>query len=195
MNPQTEQFLEDREFNALLDELRKHHRPIKAEIASERLEGIGLIVVKFQRLEMTLQQSIVTFAGLAGRHPVGGAMTVSMSFGRLLDTLAAVSEAVAFPRKDELRFLIKKAGQAERVRNQVVHSVWTREHRLKKRAVRTKGVIFSSESYDPGDLRRIADQIDGVDTAIEALMFAWMESATARGEKIPGVRLIKPPDA
>jgi hypothetical protein len=60
------------------------------------------------------------------------------------------------------------------VRNQLIHSIWTSGPRLKVDLSR-HGLQYKFEQYSIDDLKRIVATIDHLDTAIEALMFKWLE--------------------
>ena len=92
-----------------------------------------------------------------------------------------------FHRKKDLLFLIKKAGQAEQIRNQIVHSLWTSGPRLKIDVSSKKGLQHKWEKYTPEEIKSIAEQIDRIDSAVGRLMHDYIDFCHNNGNTPKGV--------
>jgi hypothetical protein len=186
MDQNTDDFITDRDFALLYDQLFATHNPTKANIGEEELRAIGLVVVKFQRLEST----VVSFIGLLLGHEqkVVNILTVKHSFKNLITILMALAMQKEFHRLDDLRKLTNMANKAEEIRNQLIHSVWTTGPRIKTDINQRKGLIHKYEYYSKGELLQIAEQVDKVDTAIDAIKFDYVEHCQKNGVILSGVR-------
>jgi hypothetical protein len=191
MNEETRQFVEDDEFETLFNQLSRTHKPQKAQLDPKELQSIGLIIAKFQRLEMTIRHFIGILANIANDQTLVNIFTVKSSFKNLLSILSALAVEKRFHRIDDLNKLLQKAYKAEDVRNQIVHSVWTSGPRFKTTISKKKGVVHKSEPYSKGDLQRISDTIDKLDTSIEALCFDYIDDCHHKDKDLKGVRKIR----
>lgn len=174
MNEDTRKFVEDPEFDALYRELSSAHRPIKPDIDQERLSALGLMIVRFQRLEHSIRSFIRILSYLPDQKLLD-ILTVKYSFKNLLSVLSSLAKHRNFAYKTELDKLLKSCSRAEEVRNQLLHSIWTSGPRLKV-DLSKHGLQYKFELYSIDDLKRIAAKIDHLDTAIEALMFKGLET-------------------
>ncbi len=79
-----------------------------------------------------------------------------------------------FHRVDDLIKLTNMANKAEDIRNQLIHSVWTSGPRIKTGINQKKGLVHKYEYYGKGELLQVAEQIDKIDTAIDAIKWDYM---------------------
>lgn len=191
MNKETQNFIENAKIDELFTNLNQKHKPIKPKISKEKLKGIGLIIVKFQRLEHTIKCFVVMLSNSCNDQTLANIMTVRDSFSNLLLKLSALSEHRNFHKKEDLDFLIIQCYRAEEIRNQINHSIWTVGPRFKTILKKNKGVRYQSENYTPEELLAIADKIDKIDTSISALDFEFVQKRIDDGSTPNGVRVIK----
>lgn len=187
MNEETLKFINDDNFDNLFDDLSKITKPIKPEIHAKNLQAIGLVIVKFQRLESNIRSFIGFLANIGGGGHLVDIFTVKSSFGNLVTILSSLAIENDFHRKDDLALLLKKAGKAEQIRNQLVHSVWTSGPRIKTTINSKKGVVHSSEHYEENELMDIASLIDKIDTAIFCMSHDWKDHCKKQGNTPKGV--------
>jgi hypothetical protein len=188
MNPDTEQKLADKHFQELFEKLNAKHKPIKAQAEPARLECIGLIVVRFQRLEMTLLSFIKLLADIDATE--AQIVTVKSSFKNLLSMIAALAVHKKISDLEDVRVLIKTANDAEDIRNQLLHSVWSAGPRFKRDLDRKKGLVTKIENYTVEDLRAIATWVDKLDTSFDALAFRYIDECLAQGIALKNVRVV-----
>ena len=191
MNEETKQFIENKNFDKLFRELSKSHKPVKAEIDNKKLEALGLIIIKFQRLENTIRWFIGVLANICNDQPLVNILTVKNSFNNLLLVLSAISTHKNFHREEELELLINQCYKAEEIRNQLIHSVWTSGLRLKTGLKKKNGVQHKSENYSAEELFSIADKIDKLDTSIDAIQFGFIQNCSDKRTAPNGVKFIK----
>jgi len=190
MNDETKQFVENSEFETLFKELSEKHKPIKAKVSGKKLEALGLVIIKFQRLESTIRMFIRTLAN-TGDQQLMMILTAKNSFKHLLLVLSAVASYKEFHRKDDLDFLINQCYKAEEIRNQLIHSVWTAGPRLKANLKKKQGLQHKSETYSEEELNKIADKIDKIDTVMSAIEYHFIEDCLKKGINLKGVKVIK----
>jgi hypothetical protein len=188
MNRHTEEFLNDQSFCELYKQLYATHKPIKAKFTKEHLEAIGLIIVKFQRLEYTIQDSLGWLLDIQNRQRMTRIITAKMSFRNLISTMKALLKEVKFQRPLDLELLLNKALAAEDIRNQMVHSLWTSNHRLKSDL--SKDGFINVEDHSPDELIAIATTIDQLDTAIDAIIFEYLVYRCDNGDPPKGFVVI-----
>ena len=89
--------------------------------------------------------------------------------------------------------MIKKAGQAEQIRNQIIHSLWGKSpssslgHRLKIDINAKNGLQHKWEKYTPEEIKSIAEQIDRIDSAVGRLMLDYIDFCHNSGNTPKGV--------
>jgi hypothetical protein len=186
MNLETQNFVDDNKFDDLYQNLCTG-RDIKAQVDPEILKAIGLIIVKFQRLEHSVREMIGILANIADDRNLLLIFTAKASFGNLLIILKSLMIEKGFHRKEDLLFLIQKAGEAEQIRNQIVHSLWTSKPRLKIDINAKKGLQHKWERYTPEQINSIAEQIDRIDSAIGRLMHNYIDFCHNNGKTPKGV--------
>ncbi len=186
---ETQQFLNDKKLNELYDSLHKTHKPIKATISDDTLRDIGKIIVTFQRLEHTVHSFIGILANVMNNQTTWRILTAELPFKNSLWMLSNLANQTSFPQLDELNKLVDKAFKAEEIRNQIVHSIWTSGPRFKTTA-KKKGVKFVSETYENGELADIWNQIDKIDTSIDALDRKYIEWCRDCGDIPNGVKFV-----
>ena len=100
--------------------------------------------------------------------------------------MLALAVEKEFPRVNDLEEVVDKALKAEEIRNQIVHSRWASGSRIKT-TVTKRGITHKLERYDLGELEKLADQIDKIDTAFDALQFAYIDWCHEKGDTPRGV--------
>lgn len=191
MDEQTRLFLEDEEFDRLFEVLSATHKPKKAALDDEKKQGIGEIIVNFQRLEFSIKLFTSLLLDIADDNELLEILTNKTSFGNLQAILLALARKKDFDRIDDLEATLKKASKAEETRNRIIHSVWTSGPRVKSKIDRKKGLVFQFEDLDADQLREIAEQINRIDTAIGSLSFHYIDSCLSNRIPLKGVRLVK----
>jgi hypothetical protein len=190
MEQNTSNFITDSEFTLLYEQLFATHKPRKANIDEKKLQAIGLVIVKFQRMENTIRSFIGLLADLGHEQSVVDILSVKHSFKNLVVTLMALAIHKGFHRLDDLKKLIDMASKAEEIRNQLIHSVWTSGPRLKTDIDRKKGLVHKFENYTEDELLQIAEQIDKIDTSIDAINFDYIDHCKNNGIILNGVKFI-----
>jgi len=167
MDEVTRQFIENAELRDLHARLSATHRPVKADVPEEHLRALGLLTVRFQRLELNLRQLCAALYGLTavGQRRVLG----ELPFGRLIKCTRAAAADLPDHLGADVVLLCKLAGLAEQARNRLVHSVWTSGPRMKL----AKGE-FRFEQFEPGELLSVVGAIDWLDTCADALCWEVM---------------------
>ncbi len=188
MNQNTSDFITNHDFNLLCEQLSATHNPSKPNIDDEKLRAIGLAIVKFQRLEMTVSSFIRLLSNLGHEQNVFTILTVKHSFRNLVTTLKALAIEQEFHRMDDLDKLINMASKAEEIRNQLIHSIWTSRSQIKTNINQRNGLICKFEYYDKDDLIQIVEQIDKIDTAIDAIKWDYIMYCNENGTVLNGVR-------
>ncbi len=160
-------FVEDETFNELYEQLIKSHNPIKADISDEHLQAIGFLVVRFQRLETTIRRFLMCVFGLASRQIDFDMLVNKLSFRNLVTTFKAFMKDNNSSRCDDVVRLLNKALTAGDMRNNIIHSIHFSEKAMKIRLGK-KSLMIEKE-----DIVKIAEVINELDTAIEALKFDY----------------------
>jgi hypothetical protein len=93
----------------------------------------------------------------------------------LTTILVALARQKKFDRLADLEKLINMTNKAEEIRNQLIHSVWTSGARIKTNINLKNGLVNSWEYYSNDELLKIAEQIDKIDTAIDAIAFEYID--------------------
>lgn len=191
MNHETRQFIESEEFEKLYTDLHARHKPIKAQLRPDTLQDIGLLIVKFQRLEMTIRHLIAVLSEKLPEKDLLDILLHRTSFNGLINIMVSLSAKSRWKHHETLVELSKMANKAEEIRNQVVHSIWHSGGRMKTSLDKKGGgVALKQEEYEQGELGIIAAAIDKVDTAIDALSHRYIEDEIADGRTPPGVRVV-----
>lgn len=141
-------------------------------------------------MEATIKQFICILLNIADNQNIGHIITANLTYRNLLWTLLNLAVEKNFHRIDDLENIVNKALKAEEIRNQIVHSQWTSGPRVKI-TVTKQGATHRWENYDIGELTRLADQIDRVDTAFSALEFAYIDWCHKKGDTPRGVAYIE----
>ncbi|WP_309730854.1 hypothetical protein [Chamaesiphon sp. OTE_75_metabat_556] len=186
MDQNTSDFITNKKFLLLYNQLSATHNPSKPNIDEGILHAIGLVIVKFQRLEFNIRSFIGLLSNL--EQQVFTILTVKHSFKNLTTTLIALARQKEFYRLDDLNKLIQMTNKAEEIRNQLIHSVWTSRARVKANIDQKKGLGHKWEYYNKEELLQIAEQIDKIDTAIDAIKFDYIMYCGNNGIKLNGVR-------
>jgi hypothetical protein len=192
MNEETRQFVTSKKLLNLYDELHKKHKPIKSKYSPEVLNGIGLVVACFQRLEYTISYVITVLLNKLHEKDIIELFLNKVPFKDLVTIMVAISSRTEWKHKEKLIELSKLAKKSEEIRNKLIHSLWFSDGRMKKTLNEKHGKVDPQfEKYDRNDLLQIADTIDKIDTSINALTFAYIEDKLACGEEMPGVKALK----
>jgi hypothetical protein len=191
MNKNTEGFINDQKFYELFKQLSATYKPDKAIMEKERLEAIGLVIVKFQTMESTIQNFIGWFLDIQDRQRMAKIITLKISFRNLVSTVRALSYEVNYHRNSELELLLNKALDAEEIRNQIVHSIWTSGPRMKADLKDRDGLVYKFEDYSSEELMAIATTIDQLDTAFRSIIHEYVEYSYDHGNPLRGFLKIK----
>jgi len=177
MDSDTQLRIERPEFVRLFRKVK--HRPHKPKLSPSHLAKIGRVVVKFQRLEFTLGRLLTAMLGIDSFR--GSLLVSEMSFGRMVSLFASLSAQLRTNGNDT-DVLIQALGDAEQLRNRILHSMWARGQnagtvamRIKLKGHRDRGLVQAFERLSVADLQRVALWIDKVDTALEA---RWISLGT-----------------
>lgn len=138
---------------------------LKHLLPEDHLKEIGDITVSFALLEFHIQHLI---GSLINEHQrIGQIITAELSF----KSLRALLISLYLERHGEdddfnkLRDFMKRAGQTEEKRNQIVHSVWAAGKdkqyitRIKTTAKEKYGIRFNFEEVSIKDLNEFANDI------------------------------------
>jgi hypothetical protein len=154
------------------------HKPSKARLSGEHLSGIGLIVVKFARLEFTVGLYVTWVLQLSQK--AGNVVTSEIPFDVALSILSSIDKLRGAPYP-ELIVLVRGAIDAQAIRNRILHSVWAGGSsavvdatRIKTSAKLKKGLQYHFDDFSVGDLHTISEWIDNLDTAFGGLMLREM---------------------
>lgn len=190
MNHETKNFIIDIEFESLYQQLSKKHNQIKPKLAKEKLEAIGYLIIRFQRLEHSVKDFIGLLANISNDRPLINALLSKHSFKNLVIVLQSIAIQKDFHRIKDLNLLINKALKAEEIRNQLIHSVWTSGGRFKTTLNSGKGVKTANEQYLNEELNQIAEIIDKIDTSMGAIMFDYIDYCNENGLHLNGVKFV-----
>jgi hypothetical protein len=175
MNNQTKQFIESEILSKLYDNLHVEHRPIKAKYRTDILEGIGLVIAKFQRLENTIMNFVMVLLEKLQEQDLIDILLHKVAYKDLVAIMVSVSSKTKWHHHGKLIELSKLAIKSEEVRNQIVHSQWFAKGRMKKSLNKKDGKVnLKFEEYDVNELRKIAETIDRIDTSLDALAFKFL---------------------
>lgn len=184
MDNDTRLRIERTPFEKLHRQLRRTHKAGRPSMSRAHLLQLGRIVVRFQRLEMSLARLLETLLGLD--QMTGDILASRLSFGALADLFATIATQRASDLKEV--FVLRQALEdAEVIRNRLIHSVWaagaspgTPAVRIKKAARPRKGLVVDTEHLSTTDLRKIAAWLGRVDMAIEGFRFLLFEGAVVK---------------
>ncbi|MBU1011197.1 MAG: hypothetical protein KKD74_13760 [Bacteroidetes bacterium] len=190
MNQETKKFVYDQDFEKLFSELFATHKPIKAKIEKKKLVSLGLLITKFQRLELTIKYFIGILANIANDQQLIHALLSKYSFSNFLLVLETVATQKQFHRMDDLKLLLKKATKAEEIRNQLIHSTWSAGGRFKTTIKHGKGVVHTFDKYSSEELTQITEMVNKIDTAISAIEFDFLEDCHKKGMNMNEVKHI-----
>ena len=190
MNKETSKILNDEEFEKLYQQLTDLIRINKNNISDDHLKAIGMITVKFQKLEFSLKILLGFLLDIHNRQRITNILTSGMPFKNILEVLSALSKEVKFHRISDLDLLIKKAKQVEEIRNQIIHSLWTYSGRLKTK-INNKRLVHKFEEYSPDELMNIANMIDKIDSAIMSITADYIDNCVKSGIQLKGVKVVR----
>ena len=172
MSNTIEQFVDEKE----LDEVSKEICDpsvvtIPTRIPEEKLKAIGLIIARFQRLELTIKDFIhyLVYSEVNDKY-ITYTYLSQISFQRLIAILESMSIQQAYSEQDALNVLIKKCRLAEQIRNIIVHSVWSWGIRSKMKINNQKKATIESESLDADILENVANTIYKLDIIFNHLL-------------------------
>lgn len=139
-------------------------KKLKSAIPEGSLAPLGKVVANFAILESSLDFAIwlLLVGNSSAEQRTGQIVTAEM---RVKDKIALLSSLYQhrFPQKApfaELKNLRKKLGEANKIRNSLVHSVWLAGGvRLATTAKEKHGIKFEFEEMDAKKIEGIADLI------------------------------------
>lgn len=167
LTQETINFLGNDKFESLFEKLHANHKPMKAPHSDERLKAIGLVIVKFQRLESTLKSFIHLLSNISNQETFHIIISKT-GFRDLIDILDTFIKKITLNEslQTEWKTLRNYCHDANFIRNQIVHSLWTSGARIKKTTSKLIVEVYGDET-----LPKIGTQIDKIDTAISAFMW------------------------
>lgn len=172
MDDTIERFINDKKFDEVSENVRSSNVvTVPTKIHEEKLKAIGLIIARFQRLELTIMDFIhYLIDSNINNKPITYILLNRASFKRLIEILAALSIKQSYNEQENLKYLLTKANQAEEIRNAIVHSVWSWGIRSKIKINSQKQLVFKSENLTADSLELVADTIYKLDIAFNSLL-------------------------
>lgn len=171
---QTKNFLNNKEFKKLSQRLGKEHNQIKPNLSNAQLQFIALVIVRFQRIELSIRDFITYLLSLHGvNNKIVKILTVGTSFKELIKNLEDLAVISNLKNLEDLKQLLKMATQAEQIRNQIVHSYWTNGPRIKMS--KKNPIKYEFKLYTEEERKEIPEQMYRIYNGIEALKFFNIE--------------------
>lgn len=177
MDDTIDRFINDKEFDEVSEKVRcSNVLTVPTKIPEEKLKAIGLIIARFQRLELTIMDFIhyLIYSDINNK-PITYILLARTSFKRLIEILASLSIKQSYNEQENLNLLLTKANQAEEIRNTIVHSVWSCGIRSKIKINRQKHLVFESENLTADTLERVADTIYKLYVAFNNLLLKLVD--------------------
>ncbi len=174
MNEETKQIVEDEDFEILFQRILAGHNPVRPTLSSNRLQLLGLILVRFQRLENTIRNALIYVTGLNANSWEAHVFTGKVSFTNLCLMLSIASSERNIPELKAMQSAINKANKLEEVRNQIFHSVWSSGPRFKWNLNMKRGILMQTENYSDADLNKIVECVEKVDTIVDGILFKYL---------------------
>ncbi len=167
-----EEFISDKKFDEVLQKVRSPNVvTVPTQIPEEKLKAIGLIIARFQRLELTIMDFIhYLIDSDINNKPITYILLARTPFKKLIEILASLSIKQSYDEQENLKFLLTKANRAEEIRNAIVHSVWSWGIRSKIKINRQKELVFESENLTADTLERVAATVYKLDDAFDDLL-------------------------
>jgi len=146
------------------------HVPLMANIDREKLELIGLITVRFQRLEFTILQAIQRVYLLRGTQKLSQILSDQKTYSQKTSMLVLLLDISSVDRREELLLVAQEAKKMGSVRNMIQHSTWTASANFKLKQISDSGTHKYQWNYTTIDeLRKIVKEIEMIDTLIDGL--------------------------
>jgi hypothetical protein len=160
-------------------------RTLQHPVPSQLLVHIGDITVSFALVESSIQGLI---GSLIREHQrIGQIITAELAF----KNLRALAISLYKERHDEdadfstLRYLMKRAADAEETRNQITHSLWAAGDtadtitRIKTTAKEKNGIHFHFEKVSETDLAAVALELKSLAADIQSFWIHLIEEGKA----------------
>lgn len=172
MDNTIERFINDEEFDKVAQKVRCSDVVIvPTEIPEDKLKAIGLIIARFQRLELTIMDFIHYLINPDRKNkPITYTLLTRASFKKLIEILAALSIEQSYGEQENLNYLLTKSNQAEEIRNTIVHSVWSWGIRSRLKFNKQKQLVFESENLTASTLEQVAATVYKLDIAFSDLL-------------------------
>ncbi len=176
MDDTIKRFINDKKFDKVSEKVRcSNVLTVPTKIPEEKLKAIGLIIARFQRLELTITDFIhYLIDSDINNKPITYILLARTSFNKLIEILASLSIKQSYNEQENLNFLLTKANRAEEIRNSIVHSVWSWGIRSKTK-IKKKQLVFESENLTADTLERVADKIYKLDVAFNNLLMKLVD--------------------
>jgi hypothetical protein len=150
------------------------------------LRHIGDITVSFALLENTLQMVVHSLVGNSQR--IGQIITAELAFKNLRAlSISLYKEGLGEGDKfDQFRALIRRAAEAEDIRNQITHSLWAAGDssetitRIKTTAKEKHGIRFHFESVNKTQLSDFASELKILASDIQSFWFDMLGVTAAK---------------
>ena len=172
MDNTIERFINDKEFDEVSQKVRcSNVVTVPTKIPEEKLKAIGLIIARFQRLELTITDFIhYLIDSDINNKPITYILLARTPFKKLVEILVSLSIKQSYDEQENLKYLLTKANQAEEIRNVIVHSVWSWGIRSKIKINKQKQLVFESENLTADTLERVAAKVYELDIALNNLL-------------------------
>ena len=150
-------------------------------LSDEHCQAIGKISVAFAEIEMWVK--FFAWALIGPDQSIGQIVTAEMSLKQLLDLLGSLfhHRCQDKERNDFLKSLIDRINEAGQTRNRTLHSLWIRQSkepreaiRLKITSKRKKGLSHSKEVVTPEDLNTLAKEFQTVLSDFSTFMTTYL---------------------
>lgn len=175
MNDETKAFVEDAPFESLYEGVRLTKKLELGNYPTENLRLLGYVLVEFQRLEEAIHMAFIAAARISHLDQLRWVVTTKASFGTLCNMLLAQCQISQMPHIGSVEMAVKKANKAEEIRNQLIHSYWSYDGRMKYTMGREKGIQIKSERYTDAELQLIVNQIVRITETIYGLRSKFLQ--------------------
>lgn len=146
-----------------------------APINDDTFIAIGKVIVSFQRLEFFIKSFVKLLSGIDNFESYIIFIN-KMSFKDLKNIMLTLAQHKKIKNVEAIEVIHKAIGSyIEPLRNDIVHSVWSRGIRIKPK-VSLKTLNWTNDLYDTYDLEQMSNQIDNIANAISVISSQYENS-------------------
>ena len=155
----------------------------KRDLPNKAIFGaLGQLVYAFAQLEQSLLHALATALGDTEEANV---VLAGLNFNQALDRFSVLYATVGDSYEGGMSKLCSTLAALTAERNRHIHSNWAfwgsgAPARIRTRLKRNKGVAFSMETVDPGEVLHLARRMDEQTEAIYRLRIQYMEVRVTR---------------